>query len=138
MASGRLSNFTSFSTSRLLTSPLFSCSPSLPNSFKLQERDQRLNNLQRDLKDVPSSASPREGASSQAIRPRLMHCFDLGMREIEVKIKSILEIDIQTRKNTIKRLHDQQFETRKNDEFQALGNEVKRYRKPRSSRMEDK
>ena len=38
-----------------------------------------------------------------------------------------LDIDIQTRQNTIKRLKDQQFETRKNDEFQALANEVKRY-----------
>ncbi|MDB6139243.1 MAG: putative zinc ribbon domain protein, partial [Verrucomicrobiaceae bacterium] len=50
------------------------------------------------------------------------------MRDVELKMKT-LDIDVQTRQNTIKRLKDQQFETRKNDEFQALANEVKRYEK---------
>jgi predicted nucleic acid-binding Zn-ribbon protein len=50
------------------------------------------------------------------------------IREVELKIKSI-ELDIATRRTSIKRLHDQQFETRKNDEFQALGHEIQRYEK---------
>ncbi len=52
----------------------------------------------------------------------------LRIREVELKIKSI-ELDIATRKTSIKRLQDQQFETRKNDEFQALGHEIQRYEK---------
>ena len=48
------------------------------------------------------------------------------MKEIEVKIKNI-QLDVQTRQTSIKRLQDQQFETRKNDEFAALGHEIKRY-----------
>jgi predicted nucleic acid-binding Zn-ribbon protein len=44
----------------------------------------------------------------------------------EVEIKKV-ELDTGTRKTTIARLKVQQFETRKNDEFQALGHEVTRY-----------
>jgi predicted nucleic acid-binding Zn-ribbon protein len=49
-----------------------------------------------------------------------------AVRDIEVKIKGI-ELDVGTRRNTIARLKDQQFATRKNEEFQALGHEVTRY-----------
>jgi predicted nucleic acid-binding Zn-ribbon protein len=51
-------------------------------------------------------------------------------------IKNI-EMDIGTRRTSIKRIQDQQFETRKNDEFQALGHEVERYQKEING-MEDK
>ena len=58
------------------------------------------------------------------------------MRDIELKIKTV-QLDAQTRRNTIARLKDQQFATRKNDEFQALGNEAIRYEKEVST-IEDK
>jgi len=92
--------------------------------LQVQERDQRLRNLQRDLKDVPNlqARAKDQLAGDQAATEAAL----AKMREVEVKIKNV-EIDIQTRQNTIKRLGDQQFETRKNDEFQALGNEVVRY-----------
>jgi predicted nucleic acid-binding Zn-ribbon protein len=48
------------------------------------------------------------------------------MREVELKIKS-LDLDAQTRRNSIARLKDQQFATRKNEEFQAMGHEIQRY-----------
>jgi uncharacterized protein len=44
----------------------------------------------------------------------------------EVAIKA-LELQIKTRQETIVRLKTQQFETRKNDEFNALKSEVERY-----------
>ena len=44
----------------------------------------------------------------------------------EVAMKN-LELQIQTRKDTIARLKIQQYETRKNEEFAALGHEVERY-----------
>ena len=44
----------------------------------------------------------------------------------EVGIKS-LELDIETRRDTISKLKVQQFETRKNDEYQALNHEIDRY-----------
>jgi len=55
---------------------------------------------------------------------------------VEIKMKN-LDLDIQTRQNTIQRLKDQQFQTRKNEEFQALGHEVVRYQKDVSA-LEDK
>lgn len=94
--------------------------------LQVQERDQRLRNLQRDLKDVPNlqARAKDQLAGDQAA----CEAAQLRVREVEVKIKNV-EIEIQTRQNTIKRLQDQQFETRKNEEFQALGNEVIRYQK---------
>ncbi len=108
--------------------------PVIAKLLQVQERDQRLRNLQRDLKDVPTLQTRAKGqlADDQAA----VDAAQTSMREIEVKIKN-LELDIQTRRNTIKRLQDQQFETRKNDEFQALGNEVKRYENEVNS-LEDK
>ncbi|RYD60413.1 MAG: hypothetical protein EOP83_19455 [Verrucomicrobiaceae bacterium] len=40
-----------------------------------------------------------------------------------------IELDAETRRTTIKRLKNQQFETRKNEEFVALGHEITRYEK---------
>jgi predicted nucleic acid-binding Zn-ribbon protein len=38
-----------------------------------------------------------------------------------------LQLEIETRRTTIGRLKTQQFETRKNDEYTALGHEIERY-----------
>ena len=38
-----------------------------------------------------------------------------------------LELDVGTRTETISRLKTQQYQTRKNDEFQAIGHEIERY-----------
>ena len=102
--------------------------------LQVQERDQRLRSLQKDLKDVPMLQARAKGqlADDQAT----VDAAHLKMREVEVKIKNV-QIEIQTRQNTVKRLQDQQFETRKNDEFTALGNEVIRYKKD-VSELEDK
>lgn len=98
--------------------------PAIPKLLQLQERDQRIRSLQKDLKDIPNlqSRAKTQLAGDQAA----VEAANLAMKEIEVKIKSI-ELDIQTRQTSIKRLQDQQFETRKNDEFTALGHEIKRY-----------
>jgi predicted nucleic acid-binding Zn-ribbon protein len=100
--------------------------PVVADLLQLQERDQRLRALIKDYKDVPvlQQRAKLQLADDTAATSAAL----LGMREVEVKIKSI-ELDIQTLQNSIKRLQDQQFETRKNDEFQAMGNEVIRYQK---------
>ena len=48
------------------------------------------------------------------------------IQENEIAIKG-LELDIATRKDTLVKLKVQQYETKKNDEFTALGNEIERY-----------
>ncbi|MBL9129927.1 MAG: hypothetical protein JNG86_01925 [Verrucomicrobiaceae bacterium] len=98
--------------------------PVLPQLLQIQERDQRIRKLQKDLADVPllqNRAKTQLAGDQAAVEKAAM-----AVKEIEVKIKSI-ELDIQTRQTSIKRLQDQQFETRKNDEFTALGHEIQRY-----------
>ena len=51
-----------------------------------------------------------------------------ALKAVELKVKKI-EMDAETRRTTIKRLHTQQFETKKNDEYNALGHEITRYGK---------
>lgn len=98
--------------------------PAIPKLLQLQERDQRLRQLQKDLKDVPNQQT--RAKTQLAGDTAAVEAATQGVKEIEVKIKGI-QLDVQTRQNTIKRLQDQQFETRKNDEFTALGHEIKRY-----------
>ena len=47
-------------------------------------------------------------------------------RQVEMDRKK-LELDVGTRTETISRLKTQQYQTRKNDEFQAIGHEIERY-----------
>ena len=47
-------------------------------------------------------------------------------RQVEVDRKK-LELDVGTRTEAISRLKTQQYQTRKNDEFQAIGHEIERY-----------
>src|SRR5262245_4855369 len=47
-------------------------------------------------------------------------------RQVEVERKN-LDLDVGTRTESIARLKTQQYQTRKNDEFQAIGHEIQRY-----------
>lgn len=98
--------------------------PEITQLLKVQERDQRIRALNKELKDIPKNeamAKMQLAGDQNAVDTANHH-----MKEIEVKIKGV-ELEIGTRQNSIKRMQDQQFETRKNDEFQALGHEIKRY-----------
>ena len=92
----------------------------------LQERDQKLLSIARDFEKIPKDEERAKGLLSgdQAL---VAQAID-SLRQCEVATKKI-ELDIATRRNTIARLKQQQFETRKNEEYTALGNEVIRYEK---------
>ena len=55
-----------------------------------------------------------------------LEAIKLKARQVEVDRKK-LELDVGTRNESIARLKTQQYQTRKNDEFQAMGNEIHRY-----------
>lgn len=94
--------------------------------LQLQERDQRIRSLTKDLKDNPRL---QEHAKSRLADDEAgVAAAQARVREVELKIKT-LDLDAQTRRNTIARLKDQQFATRKNEEFQAMGHEIQRYEK---------
>src|SRR4051812_30307346 len=111
----------------LLASPALSqMLPVVAQLLQLQERDQRIRALTKDFKDNPKL---QERAKSRlADDEAAVASAHTRVREVEIKIKN-LELDVQTRRNTIARLKEQQFATRKNEEFQAMGYEIQRYEK---------
>ncbi|MFT4176610.1 MAG: C4-type zinc ribbon domain-containing protein [Luteolibacter sp.] len=92
----------------------------------LQDRDRRLLAIDKDLVKLPQDEA-RAKTKLAGDQAAVAKAHD-AVREAELKVKKI-ELDAETRRTTIKRLKTQQFETRKNDEFQALGHEITRYEK---------
>lgn len=92
----------------------------------VQDRDRRLLSLAKDLDKLPQDEA-RAKAKLAGDEATVKKAHD-ELREAELRVKKI-ELDANTRRTTIVRLKNQQFETRKNDEFQALGHEITRYEK---------
>jgi len=99
-------------------------SPALEALMVLQERDRKLSELREALDHIPlEEQRAKEHLSGDQ---REVEEATGALRQCEVDIKKV-ELDIETRRTTIKRLQQQQFETRKNEEYQALAHEVARY-----------
>jgi predicted nucleic acid-binding Zn-ribbon protein len=92
----------------------------------LQDRDQRMRQIQSEIKTLPLQRKNLEAqlAANAASLESLKH----RAKQLEVDRKK-LELDVGTRQSSISRLKTQQYETRKNDEFQAMGHEIERYEK---------
>jgi predicted nucleic acid-binding Zn-ribbon protein len=92
----------------------------------LQDRAQKIRQVEAELRNMPLE---RESLDSQvsAASANLEATKDRA-RHIEME-KKRLELDVGTRNETIARLKTQQYETRKNDEFSAIGREIERYQK---------
>jgi predicted nucleic acid-binding Zn-ribbon protein len=92
----------------------------------LQDRDQRIRQIQSEIKILPLQRKNLEAqlAATAASLESLKH----RVKQLEVDRKK-LELDVGTRQSSISRLKTQQYETRKNDEFQAMGHEIERYEK---------
>jgi predicted nucleic acid-binding Zn-ribbon protein len=101
-------------------------SPAIQALLVLQDRDRRLRGMTEDLERLPKEearAKERLAGDQAAVKKAREE-----MMANEVEIKKV-ELDVGTRRTTIARLKTQQFETRKNDEYTALGHEVTRYEK---------
>lgn len=92
----------------------------------LQDRDRRLLAISKDLEKLPQDEA-RANTKLAADQAAVTKAHD-ALREAELRVKKV-ELDANTRRTTILRLKNQQFETRKNEEFQALGHEITRYEK---------
>ncbi len=92
----------------------------------LQDRDRRLMAIAKELEKLPQDES-RARTKLAGDEAAVKKAHD-DLLDSELRVKKI-ELDAETRRNTIKRLKAQQYETRKNDEFQALGHEITRYEK---------
>jgi len=90
----------------------------------LQERDRRIRTLKQEIRMAPSEKADLEdrlAAGSAALTNVKQRA-----REIEVEKKK-LELEAQAKRDSIAKFKTQQFQTRKNEEFQALSNEIKRF-----------
>jgi len=92
----------------------------------LQDRQQKIKQIQTEIKSLPQQRQNLEAqlAASAAAVAALKH----KGQHLEMDRKK-LELDAGTRQESITRLKTQQYETRKNDEFRAMGNEIERYEK---------
>ena len=94
--------------------------------LSLQALDRRLITLSQDLEKLPQEEA-RARTKLADDEKAVADAKDTVNRH-EIALKN-LELDAGTRKPTIARLKTQQFETRKNEEFQALAHEITRYEK---------
>lgn len=100
--------------------------PELEQLLVIQDRDQTILALKSDLERLPQE---EESAKLRLVGDQSSkEKIEQEIKENEVAIKS-LELEIETRRDTIAKLKVQQFETRKNDEYQALNHEIERYQK---------
>lgn len=92
----------------------------------LQDRAQKIRQVEAELRSVPLE---RKSLDEQvaAVATSLEAAKDRA-RHLEME-KKRLELDVGTRNESIARLKTQQYETRKNDEFSAMGREIDRYQK---------
>lgn len=90
----------------------------------LQDRQQKIRQIQTEIKTLPVERTHLE--SQLAASAAGMDALKQKTRQLEVDRKK-LELDVGTRTESIARLRTQQYQTRKNDEFQALGHEIERY-----------
>jgi predicted nucleic acid-binding Zn-ribbon protein len=100
--------------------------PELRALMILQDRDRRLLALNKDLERLPHDEA-RAKSKLAADEASVKNAHD-ALVECDMRLKR-LELDAGTRHTTIQRLKTQQFETRKNEEYQALGHEITRYQK---------
>ncbi len=90
----------------------------------LQDRQQKIRQIQAEIKTVPLERAYLE--SQLAATAADVESLKQKGRQVEVERKR-LELDVGTRNESISRLRTQQYQTRKNDEFQAISHEIERY-----------
>ncbi len=90
----------------------------------LQDRDRKIRTLRQELKNVPLERKDLE--SRLASQTEQLNAVKQRAKEIEVEKKK-LEVEAQAKRDSIAKFKTQQFQTRKNEEFQALGNEIKHF-----------
>lgn len=100
----------------------------------LQDRDQRIQTLKRELASLPVEQKARETQLAQAAA-RLEQAKSRA-QQIEVE-KNQYELEVKTKEDSITRYKVQQMQTKKNEEYSALAHEIEAAQKVVSG-IEDK
>jgi uncharacterized protein len=90
----------------------------------LQDRDRKIRALQAELKLAPTERKDFE--EKFAVGTRQLEAAKLRAKEIELERKK-LENEAESKRTTIAKYNTQKFQTRKNEEFQALTHEIERF-----------
>jgi len=98
--------------------------PQLEQLLVLQDRQQKIRQFENEIRTLPLQRRSLEAQLAASIAG--VDTLKQKGRQLEIDRKK-LELDVGTRTETISRLRTQQYETRKNDEFQAMGHEIERY-----------
>ncbi len=97
-------------------------SPQIESLLVLQERDTRLFTLLKEIANLP-----KEEAALDLRLQTAQATFD-QKKKLSMSLESDrkkIELEAQSKQQQIGRYRQQQLDTRKNEEFQALGNEIK-------------
>jgi predicted nucleic acid-binding Zn-ribbon protein len=105
----------------------------LEQLLHLQDRQQKLKQVQAEIRSLPLQKKNLEVQLATSVAS--LEALKQKARRIEMDRKK-LELDVGTRTESISRLKTQQYQTRKNDEFQAIGHEIQRY-ESEISKIED-
>jgi len=108
--------------------------PEIEKLLVLQDRDQRIKTLNTELKNAPIERKDLE--MRLAATAAGAEKAKASLRDLEVE-KKRLEVEAQGKRDQINRFKTQQMQTRKNEEFQALGNEIAHFEKE-ISKIEDR
>jgi predicted nucleic acid-binding Zn-ribbon protein len=92
----------------------------------LQERDVRLHRAQKEFNNVP--AEEKQIAARLASQSANFEALKQQARHIESERKQ-LELQVGTKEEAIRKFQTHQAQTKKNDEYQAMGHEIERTRK---------
>ena len=90
----------------------------------IQDRDRKIRALKHEIKLAPLQRKDLD--SRLAAAQQQLDTVKLKGKEIEVERKK-LEVEAQSKRDQIAKYNAQKFQTRKNEEFQALTNEIKRF-----------
>ena len=98
--------------------------PEIEKLLVLQDRDRKIRTLKNELIVAPLERVESEERLAAALKQ--LDAVKLKAKEIEVERKK-LEIEAQSKRDSIAKFQTQKFQTRKNEEFQAFNNEITRY-----------
>ena len=87
----------------------------------LQDRDRRIHRLERELAHLGPERKALQDRSEQAKAD--LDKAKANVKQIETNRKQ-LELEVEAKKELITRYANQQFQTRKNDEYRALAHEI--------------
>ena len=107
--------------------------PEIEQLLIIQDRDQKITKLNSDIERLPLEEQQAKQRLKSVIESVNSAESEIKGNEVEI---SKIELDIDTRKDSITKLKNQQLETKKNEEFAAMEHSITNYQ-DEISQLED-